>query len=103
MIHLLLPKMIRCLPGLSLLLVGVLEAEEPPALGVAGVREQRVMIPMRDGVRLSAWLYLPEGEGTWPAVFEQRYADISGLSTRKRAAELALRGYAVAMVSFRGA
>jgi uncharacterized protein len=103
MTDLLLPRIARCLPLLNLLLVGALEAAELPALGVAGVREQQVMIPMRDGTRLSAWLYLPEAEEKWPAVFEQRYADISGLSTRKRAAELALHGYAVAMVSFRGA
>lgn len=82
---------------------GSLLARDAPPLGVDGVREQRIMIPMRDGTRLSAWLYLPEEGEKWPAVFEQRYADISGLSTRKRSAELALHGYAVAMVSFRGA
>lgn len=60
------------------------------------------MIPMRDGVHLSAYLYLPAGEGKWPVVFEQRYADISGAGTRKNAAEMARHGYAVAMVNFRG-
>lgn len=87
----------------SLSACGALPAQDVPPLGVAGVRERRIMIPMRDGTRLSAWLYLPEEGEKWPAVFEQRYADISGLSTRKRSAELALHGYAVAMVSFRGA
>ena len=77
-------------------------AQDLPPLDLSGVREQHVMIPMRDGVRLSAYLYLPEGEGKWPAVFEQRYADISGASTRKNAAELARHGFAVAMVNFRG-
>jgi predicted acyl esterase len=80
-----------------------LPAAELPPLQVAGVKEQQVMIPMRDGTRLSAWLYLPERPGPWPAIFEQRYADIAGLSTRQRSAEMALRGYAVAMVNFRGA
>ena len=47
------------------------------------------MIPMRDGRRLSAYLYFPNGDGKWPAVFQQRYADITGTGTRKQAADLA--------------
>ena len=82
--------------------VSIASAQDLPKLGIAGVREQHVMIPMRDGIRLSAYVYTPDGDGKWPVVFEQRYADISGLRTRKRAADLALRGYAVAMVNFRG-
>ncbi len=35
-------------------------------------------------------------------VFEQRYADITGVSTRKNSAELARHGYAVVMVNYRG-
>lgn len=77
-------------------------AADLPPLDLGGVREQHVMVPMRDGARLSAYVYLPAGEGPWPAVFEQRYADISGKSTRQRSAELAARGFAVAMVNFRG-
>jgi len=30
--------------------------------------EQEFMVPMRDGVRLATSVYLPEGEGPWPAV-----------------------------------
>jgi predicted acyl esterase len=60
------------------------------------------MIPMRDGVRLSAYLYLPEGSGQWPVVFEQRYAGLTSAGTRKNSADLARRGYVVAMVNFRG-
>ncbi len=85
-----------------LALVSITSAQDLPKLDVAGVREQHVMMPMRDGIRLSAYVYTPEGDGKWPVVFEQRYADISGLSTRRRAADLALHGYAVAMVNFRG-
>jgi putative CocE/NonD family hydrolase len=60
------------------------------------------MIPMRDGNRLSAYLYFPPGAGPWPAVFEQRYADLRGASTRRAAAKLAEAGYVVALVNFRG-
>jgi hypothetical protein len=38
------------------------------------VREEHLMIPMRDGKRLSAYVFFPKGEGKWPAIFEQRYA-----------------------------
>jgi len=85
-----------------LAIVSIAAAQDLPKLDVPGVHEEHVMIPMRDGVKLSAYVYLPEGTGKWPAIFEQRYANISGLSTRKRAAEMAQRGYAVAMVNFRG-
>jgi len=67
-----------------------------------GVVERHVMIPMRDGKRLSAWLYLPPGDGPWPVVFEQRYAGLQGESTRQSATELASADYVVAMVNFRG-
>ncbi|MEY4483753.1 MAG: Cocaine esterase, partial [Verrucomicrobiota bacterium] len=73
-----------------------------PKLDLNGVREAQVMIPMRDGKCLSAYLYSPEGEGKWPAVFEQRYADITGAGTRKSAADIARNGYVVAMVNYRG-
>jgi predicted acyl esterase len=39
----------------------VAAAEDPVDLG--GVREEHVMIPMRDGKRLSAYLYFPPGAG----------------------------------------
>ena len=66
------------------------------------VTEKHQMIPMRDGKHLSANLYLPEGQGPWPVLFEQRYADITGAGTRKAAAKLAEAGYVVAMVNYRG-
>ncbi len=72
----------------------------PPVPG--DVREQHVMIPMRDGKRLSAYLFFPPGDGRWPAVFEQRYADISGAGTKKATADLARNGFVIAMVNFRG-
>lgn len=60
------------------------------------------MIPMRDGVKLSAYLYFPSGVAKLPAVFEQRYAEITGAGTRKAAADLARNGFIVAMVNYRG-
>src|SRR6187455_141243 len=71
-------------------------------LDLGKVTERHEMIPMRDGQRLSAYLYFPAGEGPWPVVFEQRYADLRGEVTRKAAARLAEGGYVVAMVNYRG-
>ena len=80
--------------------VFVLAQDKEVDLG--GVREQHVMAPMRDGTRLSCYLYHPPGEGPWPAVFEQRYASLRGRSTREAAAKLAREGFVVALVNFRG-
>jgi predicted acyl esterase len=66
------------------------------------ITERHEMIPMRDGKRLSAYLYFPPGDGPWPVVFEQRYADLRGAGTRKAAAKLAEAGYVVALVNYRG-
>src|SRR4051794_4543955 len=69
-------------------------------LGV--VTETHVMIPMRDGVKLSAYLYFPEGAGPGPVLYEQRYADLRGLDARKSFARLAAKGYVVCGENFRG-
>ena len=61
------------------------------------------MIPMRDGVRLSAYLYIPEGEGPWPVLYEQRYADLRADRTREDLADLASHGYVVCAENYRGA
>ena len=72
-------------------------------LDLSPVREAHVMIPMRDGQHLSAYLYFPPGPGPWPAVFEQRYADIRGAGSRKAAAKFAEGGFVIALVNYRGA
>lgn len=61
------------------------------------------MIPMRDGTRLSAYVYFPIGDGPWPVVFEQRYADLTRASSRQELAALGAHGYVAARVNFRGA
>ena len=92
--------MTRFLPLLLFVCSSVVSAQGD--LDFGPVTERHVMIPMRDGARLSAYLYFPEGSGPWPAVFEQRYASLTGTSTRKNAAKMAQAGYVVAMVNFRG-
>jgi predicted acyl esterase len=89
--------------GLLLLLcvVSVFGAAPPP-VDLGGVREVHVMIPMRDGLHLSAYLYFPAAEGKWPAVFEQRYSDITGAGSRKGAADIARNGFVMALVNYRG-
>lgn len=76
--------------------------QDLPELDLGAVEERWQMIPMRDGKHLSALLYLPQGTGPWPVLFEQRYADIKGEGTRRFSAQLAASGYAVAMVNYRG-
>ncbi|MEO1997365.1 MAG: CocE/NonD family hydrolase [Planctomycetaceae bacterium] len=90
-------------------------AQEPPAraatdsrnvsadgIDLGRVTEQHIMIPMRDGVRLSAYIYQPPGRGPWPVVFEQRYASLRGKTTRQTAAKLASEKFIVALINFRG-
>ncbi len=76
-------------------------AQEPIDLGV--VREEQMMIPMRDGTKLSAYLYFPPGDGPWPVLYEQRYADLKGVGTRQGNARLAKAGYVVCAENYRGA
>src|SRR5262249_48182527 len=75
---------------------GTAAAQDKVDLGK--ITERHVMIPMRDGKRLSAYLYFPPGPDSWPAVFEQRYADLRGAGTRQAAAKLAEAGFVVALV-----
>ena len=76
-------------------------ADAPVDLGK--ITEKHAMIPMRDGKHLSAWLYFPTGAGPWPVIFEQRYADIHGVGSRKAAAKFAEGGFVIALVNYRGA
>ena len=63
------------------------------------------MIPMRDGKRLSAYVFFPKGADgglKFPAIFEQRYADISSAGSRRAAAKFAEGGFVIALVNYRG-
>src|SRR5215510_14408681 len=82
--------------ALSALLCGSLIAAAQP-------REEHVMIPMRDGVKLSTYLYFPAGDGPWPVLYEQRYVDIASPAARQGYRKLALGGYVIAAQNFRGA
>ena len=93
-----------CLVAIAALL---LRTGEPSLLAaddidLGPIREEHVMIPMRDGVKLSAYLYFPKGNGPWPVLFEQRYAGLRDAGTRKQLAKLAEGGYVIAGVNFRG-
>lgn len=88
---------------LCLVLCPALSAQEaPPIKFEKGVTEKHVMIPMRDGVKLSAYLYFPKGKGPWPVLMEQRYASLRGKGSRLSFAEMAGHDYVVCAVNFRG-
>ena len=95
------PRPLFAIVGLLLATVNLAFAQPPLDLGA--ITEKHVMIPMRDGVKLSAYLYFPPGKGPWPVLYEQRYVDLRGNETRKTNARLAAAGYVVAAQSFRGA
>ncbi len=73
---------------------------EPVDMG--GVTETHEMIPMRDGVKLSAFIYTPPGSGPWPVLLEQRYANGNDPGTQKSFAKLARGGYVTVLANFRG-
>lgn len=90
------------LPLALLLLPAPARAADPP-LDLGAVTEKHEMVPMRDGTKLSVYLYFPPGAGPWPVLLEQRYADLTAPATRKTFAKLAEGGYVVAAQNFRGA
>ncbi len=82
--------------------MSIADAAEPE-VDPGSITETHVMVPMRDGARLSTYLDTPGGVGPWPVLYEQRYADLRGAGTRKDFARLAAAGYVVAAQDFRGA
>lgn len=71
--------------------------------GIHRVRESRgTMIAMRDGVRISADLYLPELDGRVPAILSHTPYNNLSPSLADRARWFARRGYAVVLTDVRG-
>lgn len=95
------PRVLGIALLLTLRFVAYAPADEPAAK-IGTVTEKHVMVPMRDGKKLSMYLYFPDGKGPWPVVYEQRYADLRGEGTRKAYARLAAAGYVIAAQNFRG-
>ncbi len=86
--------------SLAFFYMGSVYGAEPD---LSGIDEKQIMIPMRDGVKLSAWVYSPKQVKTpLPVVFEQRYAGLRANGTRESAARLARAGYVVALINYRG-
>ncbi len=92
--------------GIIVFALGLLVASSSPAadpVDLGGVRFEHVMIPMRDGVKLSAFLFFPPGDGPWPVLLEQRYANGGrDPGTQKSFAKLARGGYVTVLANFRG-
>ena len=70
-------------------------------IDLAPVTEKHLMLPMRDGTKLSMYLYFPEGKGPWPVLYEQRYSDVTVASNRRNYADMAMKGYVIAAQNFR--
>jgi predicted acyl esterase len=83
-------------------------AVEPPSPAVYGVRMEKVWIPMQDGIRLAATLYMPDGAKPgekFPALLEYlpyRKDDGTAAGDYSKHAYFARRGYVGARVDIRG-
>jgi len=76
---------------LSALLIATLCCAEPTKM---------VMVPMRDGVNLATDIYVPQGEGPWPAVLIRTPYGRGGVELF--ALQANMRGYAFVSQDFRG-
>jgi uncharacterized protein len=94
--------------GVVVLLANASLAVEPPSPSVYGVRMERVWIPMNDGVRLAATLYMPDGAKAgekFPALLDYlpyRKDDSTAAGDYPKNAYFARRGYVGARVDIRG-
>ncbi len=61
---------------------------------------QTVMVPMRDGVKLATYVYLPQGDGPWPAMLTR--TPYGKASAENLAPEASRRGYAFVVQDLRG-
>lgn len=88
--------------ALMMVLWGTTGFAAEPAVDLGNITEKHEMVPMRDGTKLSTYLYFPKGKGPWPVLYQQRYVDLRAPATRKAFARLAEAGYVVAAQNFRG-
>jgi predicted acyl esterase len=83
-------------------------AVEPASPPVYGVRMEKVWIPMKDGVRLAATLYMPDGakpDEKFPALLDYlpyRKDDSTAAGDYPKNAYFSRRGYVAARVDIRG-
>ena len=83
-------------------------ASEPPSPPAYGVRMEQVWIPMKDGIRLAATLYMPDGAKVgekFPALLEYlpyRKDDGTAAEDYPKHAYFARRGYVGVRVDIRG-
>ena len=90
------------------LLASIAVAAEPPSPPIYGVRMENVWIPMKDGVRLAATLYMPDGAKAgekFPAVLNYlpyRKDDSTAAGDYPTNAYFARRGCVGARVDIRG-
>ncbi|NOZ19858.1 MAG: CocE/NonD family hydrolase [Planctomycetes bacterium] len=63
---------------------------------------RNVMVPMRDGTKLATDIYLPEGDGPWPAILSRTPYNKTSNKNKRGARSLARNGYAVVAQDFRG-
>jgi uncharacterized protein len=83
-------------------------ASEPPSLPAYGVRMEQAWIPMKDGVRLAATLYMPDGAKPgekFPALLEYlpyRKDDGTAAGDYPKHTYFARRGYVSVRVDIRG-
>src|SRR2546423_5516908 len=83
-------------------------ASEPPSPPVYGIRMEQAWIPMKDGIRLAATLYMPDGAKPverFPALLEYlpyRKDDGTAAGDYLKHAYFAKRGYVGVRVDIRG-
>jgi uncharacterized protein len=100
---------LRCEHSLAvILMVSAAFAAEPPSPATYGVHMENVWIPMKDGVRLAATLYMPDGAKPgekFPALLDYlpyRKDDSTASGDYPKNAYFARRGYVAARVDIRG-
>ena len=75
----------------------------------AAVIDRKVMVPMRDGLRMQADIYRPKGDGPWPVIFSRTPYNFNWWDTRLGAPrdmttvlDAVKRGYAYVIMNERG-